>query len=90
MNPPITSGLVAGHTARRLIDGHETDLTDPFVVMAEDWMPHGAFPTHPHRGIETVTLVLKGAVEHVDSAGNRGLIEAGDAQWMTAGRGVTH
>lgn len=90
VNPPVEPGHVAGHTARRLIDGHDTSLTDPFVVMAEDWMPRGAFPTHPHRGIETVTLVLEGAVEHADSAGNRGVIEAGDAQWMTAGRGVTH
>lgn len=90
VNPPVEAGHVAGHTARRLIDGHDAHFTDPFVVMAEDWMPRDAFPTHPHRGIETVTLVLEGAVEHADSAGNRGLIEAGDAQWMTAGRGVTH
>lgn len=90
INPPIEPGNFAGHTARRLIDGQDTRFSDPFVVMAEDWMPRGAFPIHPHRGIETVTLVLEGAVEHADSAGNRGLIEAGDAQWMTAGRGVMH
>jgi len=90
VNPPIEPGHVAGHTARRLIDGQDTRFSDPFVVMAEDWMPPGAFPTHPHRGIETVTLVLEGAVEHADSAGNRGVIEAGDAQWMTAGRSVMH
>jgi redox-sensitive bicupin YhaK (pirin superfamily) len=58
--------------------------------MAEDRMPRGAFSMHPHRGIETLTLILDGAVEHADSAGNRGLIKAGDAQWMTTGRGVTH
>lgn len=90
VNPPIVPGHIAGHSARRLIDGHETAFSDPFIVMAEDWMPRGAFPLHPHRGIETVTLVLEGALEHADSTGNRGLIEAGDAQWMTAGRGVTH
>ena len=90
IDPPIAPGHTAGHTARRLIDGQDTSFTDPFVVMAEDWMPHGAFAAHPHRGIETVTLVLEGAVEHVDSTGNRGTIETGDAQWMTAGRGVIH
>ena len=53
-------------------------------------MPRDAFGQHPHRGIETVTLVLESAIEHFDSAGNRGLIQAGDAQWMTAGRGIIH
>jgi len=51
--------------------------------MAEDWVPRDAFSRHPHRGIETVTLVLDGALEHFDSAGNTGVIYAGDAQWMT-------
>lgn len=53
-------------------------------------MPRGAFPLHPHRGIETVTFVIEGSVEHRDSAGHLGVIHAGDAQWMTAGRGVRH
>ena len=53
-------------------------------------MPRDAFSRHPHRGIETVTLVLDGALEHFDSAGNTGVIYTGDAQWMTAGRGVIH
>lgn len=88
-NPDISTGRVAGHQARRLIDGDPV-LSDPFVVMAEDWMPCGAFPRHPHRGIETVTFVIGGTVEHSDSAGNRGVISANDAQWMTAGRGIYH
>jgi redox-sensitive bicupin YhaK (pirin superfamily) len=89
-DPKAASGHVVGHWARRLIDGRDPALTDPFVVMAEDWMPRGAFPLHPHRGIETVTFVIDGAVEHRDSAGHSGVIYAGDAQWMTAGRGVQH
>ena len=48
------------------------------------------FPWHPHRGIETITYVLAGTVEHGDSMGNRGAIAAGDVQWMTAGRGIIH
>ncbi len=83
-------GHVQGHRARRLIDGRDVTASDPFILMAEDFMPRDAFGEHPHRGIETVTLVLEGAVEHFDSAGNKGLIEAGDAQWMTAGRGIVH
>ena len=89
-DPKVAPGHVAGHRARRLIDGQNTAFTDPFLVMAEDWMPRGAFPVHPHRGMETVTLVIKGSVEHSDSAGHGGVIHAGDAQWMTAGRGIQH
>ncbi|WP_454564949.1 pirin family protein [Pseudomonas sp. AIG] len=89
VNPEASEGRVFGHHARRLIGG-DTSFSDPFVVMAEDWMPPGAFPRHPHRGMETVTFVIEGAVEHSDSAGNSGVIYAGDAQWMTAGRGIYH
>ena len=49
-----------------------------------------AFPWHPHRGIETITYVLAGTVEHGDSLGNRGTLGAGDVQWMTAGSGILH
>lgn len=89
VDPP--AGQVGdGHRARRLIDGHDPAATDPFLAMAEDWMTNDSFGRHPHRGIETVTIVLEGAVEHFDSAGHGGVIAAGDAQWMTAGRGVIH
>ena len=90
VDPAFEPGRAAGHRARRLIDGKDPAASDPFLLMAEDYMPRGAFGRHPHRGIETVTLVLDGAVEHYDSAGNGGVIEAGGAQWMTAGRGVIH
>ena len=90
VDPQFESGRVQGHRARRLIDGHDVAGSDPFILMAEDFMPRDTFDEHPHRGLETVTLVLEGAIEHFDSAGNKGLIEAGDAQWMTAGRGIVH
>jgi redox-sensitive bicupin YhaK (pirin superfamily) len=82
-NPKAVSGNVAGHSVRRLIDGSDTAFCDPFVVLAEDTMPRGAFSLHPHRGIETVTFVIEGAVEHFDSAGHGGTVRSGDAQWMT-------
>ena len=89
-NPEFEAGPAAGHRARRLIDGGNPGFSDPFLLMAEDWVPRDAFSRHPHRGIETVTLVLDGALEHFDSAGNTGVIYTGDAQWITAGRGVIH
>ncbi|HET9208818.1 MAG TPA: pirin family protein, partial [Thermoanaerobaculia bacterium] len=68
---------------------------DPFLLLddfrndiPEDYL--AGFPWHPHRGIETITYVLAGTVEHGDSLGNRGAIGAGDVQWMTAGRGIIH
>jgi redox-sensitive bicupin YhaK (pirin superfamily) len=79
-----------GHRARRLIDGDDAAFSDPFLIMAEDWMPRGSFALHPHRGIETVTFVIEGLLEHFDNAGHSGTIRADDAQWMTAGRGVLH
>ena len=76
-NPEFEAGPAAGHRARRLIDGGNPGF-------------QRSFSRHPHRGIATVTLVLDGALEHLDSAGNTGVIYARDAQWMTAGRGVIH
>lgn len=90
VDPKFEPGRIDGHQARRLIDGRDVVTTDPFLLMAEDFVPRGVFSQHPHRGIETVTLVLEGAVEHFDSAGHKGQIGAGDAQWMTTGRGVIH
>lgn len=89
-DPQFVSGQGAGHRARRLIDAPDAVFGDPFVLMAEDWTSEGVFPFHPHRGIETVTFVIEGAIEHRDSAGYKGVIRAGDAQWMTAGRGIQH
>jgi len=76
VNPEFEAGGVVGHRARRLIDGRDAAFSDPFLLMAEDWMPRDAFSQHPHRGTETVTLVLDGALEHFDIAGNSGVIEA--------------
>ncbi len=64
--------------------------TDPFLALAEDWFSEPGFEWHPHRGIETVTLVLDGVLEHGDNAGHTGALQAGDLQWMTAGRGIIH
>lgn len=64
--------------------------TDPFILFAEDWFSTTGFEWHPHRGLETVTLVLDGVLEHGDNLGNAGALVAGDVQWMTAGRGIIH
>lgn len=65
-------------------------LTDPFLLLAEDWFSSPGFEWHPHRGLETVTLVVDGVLEHGDSLGNAGALQPGDVQWMTAGRGIIH
>jgi quercetin 2,3-dioxygenase len=56
----------------------------------EDWFPRGVFGKHPHRGIETVTYVVEGRIDHYDNQGHEGTILPGDVQWMTAGRGLIH
>ncbi len=65
-------------------------LTDPFLLLAEDRFSSPGFEWHPHRGLETVTTVLGGVLEHGDNIGNAGALEPGDVQWMTAGRGIIH
>jgi len=74
-----------------LMPGHWAKY-DPFLLMAEDWFSQesGGFPSHPHRGFETVTLVLDGKLEHSDSKGNKGILSTGDVQWMTAAGGIVH
>ncbi|MGC5328687.1 pirin family protein [Brevibacillus sp. SYSU BS000544] len=64
--------------------------TDPFLFLAEDWFQQGTFDFHPHRGIETVTFILEGKLKHEDNHGGYGVLEPGDVQWMTAGRGIIH
>src|SRR5262245_21585095 len=85
----------AGVRLRRAFGFGETSETDPFLLLddfrsdkPEDYL--AGFPWHPHRGIETITYVLAGHVEHQDSTGNRGTIGPGDVQWMTAGSGILH
>ncbi|MDF1520813.1 MAG: pirin family protein [Brevefilum sp.] len=83
------------HLHRAFGSPREALIFDPFLLLDDfrnDNPQHyvSGFPWHPHRGIETITYVLKGTVAHGDSMGNNGEITAGDVQWMTAGRGVKH
>jgi redox-sensitive bicupin YhaK (pirin superfamily) len=90
---PHTEG--AGVHLRRAFGFGDTSEFDPFLLFDDfrndnpaDYL--AGFPWHPHRGIETITYVLAGHVEHGDSLGNRGSLGAGDVQWMTAGSGIMH
>jgi redox-sensitive bicupin YhaK (pirin superfamily) len=85
----------AGVKLRRAFGFGNTSDFDPFLLLddfrnenPDDY--RAGFPWHPHRGIETITYVLAGAVEHGDSLGNSGVLGSGDVQWMTAGRGILH
>ncbi len=85
----------AGVRLRRYIGSAELDQIDPFLLLDffESDNPNdyiAGFPSHPHRGFETVTYLLAGKVRHEDSAGHGGIIETGGIQWMTAGRGIIH
>ena len=85
----------AGVHLHRVFGFGETSDFDPFLMMDDfrndDPQKYAqGFPWHPHRGIETITYVLKGQVEHADSLGNRGILSDGDVQWMTAGSGIIH
>ena len=90
---PVLEG--AGVKLRRGFGFGETEAYDPFLLFddfrnerPQDYQK--GFPWHPHRGIETITYVLAGNVDHADSLGNQGTLGAGDVQWMTAGRGILH
>lgn len=90
---PTSEG--AGVKLHRAFGFREPDKFDPFLLFddfrnerPEDYQ--AGFPWHPHRGIETITYVLQGTVEHGDSLGNSGSLGAGDLQWMTAGSGILH
>ena len=79
----------------RIIGSPHLNMLDPFLLLdcfesddANDYM--GGFPTHPHRGFETVTYLLNGRMRHKDNAGHEGVIESGGVQWMTAARGILH
>ncbi|KAK5117656.1 hypothetical protein LTR62_005079 [Meristemomyces frigidus] len=81
----------AGATVRRSIGTPKLKNFTPFLMLDHFSIAPGAgFPDHPHRGQETITYLLKGAVDHEDFAGNKGTIESGDLQFMTAGRGIVH
>jgi redox-sensitive bicupin YhaK (pirin superfamily) len=85
----------AGVRLNRALGGGALSMLDPFLLLDEfqsddpnDYI--AGFPDHPHRGFETVTYMIEGAMEHRDSVGNRGRLVAGSAQWMTAGHGIVH
>ena len=90
---PVTEG--AGVKLHRVFGNLTDNIADPFLLLdnfgsknPEDFIK--GFPWHPHRGIETVTYMLRGEVEHEDSLGNKGKINSGEVQWMTAGSGIIH
>lgn len=95
----VTTGLATsdgdGVNMTRLIGTAELNMVDPFLLLdafgsdqPSDYI--GGFPSHPHRGFETVTYLLEGKMRHKDNVGNEGLIESGGVQWMTAGKGIVH
>ena len=85
----------AGVHLKRAFGFSEAGQFDPFLLL-DDFRSNNpehyrkGFPWHPHRGIETITYILRGEVEHGDSLGNKGVIDSGDVQWMTAGSGIIH
>ncbi|HKP60116.1 MAG TPA: pirin family protein [Polyangiales bacterium] len=85
----------AGVRLSRVIGTPTLEDLDPFLLLDEFRTDAGSdyvagFPDHPHRGLETVTYMLAGSMEHRDHVGNHGLLESGSVQWMTAGRGIIH
>ena len=85
----------AGVRLKRVLGQSDVKVIDPFLLLDDfhsdnpnDYI--AGFPDHPHRGIETVTYMLNGYMEHQDSIGNKGIISGGDVQWMTAGSGIIH
>ena len=85
----------AGVHLNRAFGYHDIPKFDPFLMLDDFRSDEPAkylkgFPWHPHRGIETITYLLEGSVEHGDSMGNKGSISSGDVQWMTAGSGIIH
>jgi len=95
----VTSGVAAsdgdGVKLTRVIGSPEINMLDPFLLFdafesdrAEDYI--GGFPSHPHRGFETVTYLLAGQMRHKDNAGHEGVIEPGGVQWMSAAKGIVH
>ena len=90
---PASDG--AGVRLNRVIGTRTFDMLDPFLMLDEfrsdqagDYL--AGFPSHPHRGFETVTYMLAGRMRHADNQGNSGLLTPGSVQWMTAGRGIVH
>lgn len=79
-----------GHRAGLVIEPNQWEEVDPFLLMAEDYFVRGTFGMHPHRGMETVTYVIDGELQHIDNKAGGGVLKSGDVQWMTAGKGIIH
>ncbi|WP_023603063.1 pirin family protein [Aliivibrio logei] len=93
--PGIATSDGDGVKLTRVIGTQQLNVLDPFLLLdcfesddASDYI--GGFPTHPHRGFETVTYLLNGKMRHKDNAGHEGVVEPGGVQWMSAGKGVLH
>lgn len=78
------------HTMAWVLEPGNWEKHDPFLLMAHDRMRSGVFGIHPHRGMETVTFLIDGHLNHYDNKHGEGVLQPGDAQWMTAGGGVEH
>jgi quercetin 2,3-dioxygenase len=93
--PSVPTSDGAGVQLRRSLGGRQGASLDPFLMLDEFYSDDAndyiaGFPSHPHRGFETVTYMLNGHMRHEDHLGNRGDLQAGDVQWMTAARGIIH
>ncbi len=93
--PSVPASDGAGVKLRRSLGSSQGARLDPFLMLDEFFSDNpddylAGFPAHPHRGFETVTYMLDGHMEHQDHMGNRGNLEPGAVQWMTAGRGIIH
>ncbi len=86
----IGPGMTPSHRVRPLVHDGDFGHHDPFLFLMEDWFDPHVFDLHPHRGMETVTFVLEGELDHREKGKPSSRFVAGDAMWMTAGRGVIH
>jgi redox-sensitive bicupin YhaK (pirin superfamily) len=86
----IGRGMSDSHRVRPLVHDGDFARADPFLFLMEDWFGPDVFEDHPHRGIETVTFVIEGELDHREKGKAPGRFVTGDAMWMTAGRGVIH
>src|SRR5271170_4091305 len=86
----IGPGMTPSHRVRPLVHDGDFANCDPFLFLMEDWFDSHVFEFHPHRGIETVTFVLEGELDHREQGKSPSRFVTGDAMWMTAGRGVIH
>jgi len=91
---PIDLKEDGGGSFKRVFGHGQTSEFDPFLMLdyfdIESSKQSVGFPWHPHKGIETITYILRGGIEHQDSLGNKGVISSGEVQWMTAGKGIMH